>query len=249
MKQISSKIKPAAGFSHFIHIALNCLLPALLFVFVRIEIIPIAIAIILLSKWRMFAVKPRHWPANVRANSVDIIVGLSILLFMSSTDSQMYQLLWAIGYGIWLTVIKPQSSILGVTLQAFIGQTIGLVALFIVWGGAPTAVLIIGAWVICYNSARHFFGSFEENMTRYLSGVWAYIAASMVWILSHWLLFYGAIAQPALILSVLSFGMGSIYYLDKTDRISVLLKRQIVFIVSSIIVIVLIFSEWGDKAI
>lgn len=249
MRQITSRIKPAAGFSHFIHIALTCLLPAVLFIFVRTGFVQIAAAIILLSKWRMFAVKPRHWPANIRANAVDIIVGLSALIFMSHSDSQMLQLLWAVGYGAWLLALKPLSSTFGVSLQALVSQALGLTALFIAWGDAPAYMLVIGAWVISYSTARHFFASFEEGLARYLSGVWAYFAAAMVWILSHWLIFYGPIAQPALLLSVLGFGIGGMYYLEKSDRMSVLLRRQIVFVMVAIVVIVLAFSEWGDKTI
>lgn len=249
MRQITSKIKPAVGFSHFIHIALTCLLPALIFIFVRTGFIEIAVAIILMSKWRMFAVKPRHWPANIRANAVDIIVGLSILIFMDHADSQKIQLFWSVVYGVWLLYIKPLSSVLGVSIQALISQSIGLVALFIAFGDAATAVLVIGSWLICDNTSRHFFANFEESMARYLAGVWSYFAAAMVWILCHWLLFYGPIAQPALLLSVLSFGLGGIYYLEKSDKMSVLLRRQIIFVVVAIIVIVIAFSEWGDKTI
>ncbi|MDQ5886514.1 MAG: hypothetical protein QG628_911 [Patescibacteria group bacterium] len=249
MRQITSKIKPAAGFSHFIHIALTCLLPAVLFIFVRTGFVQIAAAIILLSKWRMFAVKPRHWPANIRANAVDIIVGLSALIFMAHTDSASFQLLWAVSYGVWLLAVKPLATTFGVSLQALISQALGLTALFIAWGDAPVFALVIGAWIISYNTARHFFASFEEGLARYLSGVWAYFSAAMVWILSHWLIFYGPIAQPALLLSVLSFGLGGMYYLQKSDRMSVMLRRQIVFVMVAIVVIVLAFSQWGDKTI
>lgn len=249
MRQITLKIKPAAGFSHFIHIALTCLLPAVLFVFVRTGFVQIAVAIVLLSKWRMFAVKPRHWPANIRANAVDIIVGLSILIFMAQSGSAAFQLLWAIVYGAWLLALKPLSSTVGVSLQALISQSLGLTALFIAWGDKPVYVLVIATWIISYNTARHFFASFEEGLARYLSGVWAYFASAMVWILSHWLLFYGPIAQPALLLSVLSFGLGGMYYLQKTDRMSVMLRRQIVFVMVAIVVIVLAFSQWGDKTV
>jgi hypothetical protein len=249
MRQITSKIKPAAGFSHFIHIALTCLLPALIFVFVRTGFVQIAAALVLVSKWRMFAVKPRHWPANIRANSVDIIVGLSILIFMDNSNSQLIQLFWSVVYGVWLLYIKPLSTTFGVSLQALISQSMGLVALFIAWGDAVSFVLVTGAWLICYNTARHFFANFEESMSRYLSGVWAYFTAAMTWILCHWLLFYGPIAQPALLLTVISFGLGGIYYLEKSDKMSVLLRRQIIFVVLAIVIIVIAFSEWGDKTI
>ena len=249
MSQLTEKIKPKNGFASIVHIILTCLLPALLFIFVRIRFFQIAVALILLSKWRMFAVKPRHWPANIRANAIDIIVGLSALTFMIHSGSQMMQLVWALGYGLWLLVLKPNSTTLGVSLQAITGQLVGLVAIFIAWGGKPAFLLIILTWLICYAAARHFFASFEESLVRYLSYAWGYFAAAMVWISSHWLIFYGYIAQPALLISVVGFGLGGIYYLDKADRMSVVLRRQIVFVMIAVVVIVLTFSQWGDKTI
>jgi hypothetical protein len=251
MRQLTSKIKPAAGFSHLVHIALTCLLPALLFILVRLSFfqLQLGIALILLSKWRMFAVKPRYWLANIRANAVDIVVGLSVLIFMIHSDTQLFQLLWAVLYGIWLIVLKPQSTALGVTSQAMIAQSVGLVALLLAWGGSPLVILVVGAWLVSYMAARHFFANFEESMTPYLSLVWAYFAAALMWLLGHWLLFYGPIAQPALLVSVIGFGLGGIYYLEKSDRMSVVLRRQIVFVVFAVVIIVLTFSDWGDKAI
>jgi hypothetical protein len=247
MRQIAAKIKPAAGFSYFIHIVLTCLLPATVFVAVRLNFVQIAVAILLLSKWRMFAVKPRHWAANIRVNAVDLIFGISVLICMANVDSQMVQLIWALVYGFWLLVIKPLDSVFGVSLQALLSQALGLTALFIAWGDAPVVVLVFGAWAITYNCARHFFAVFEESMSRYLGGVWAYFSAALVWISCHWLLFYGPVAQPALLLSVLGSGIGGIYFLEKTDRVSVLLRRQIVFIMIAIVVIVLTFSDWSGK--
>jgi hypothetical protein len=251
MRQVASRIKPAAGFSHVIHGMLVCLIPALLFVLVRLGFfqLQLGVALIIFSKWRMFAVKPRHWPANIRANAVDIIVGLSSLVFMIHSDTQVFQLLWAVLYGLWLVVLKPQSSALGVAFQALVAQTVGMTALLIALGGAPLLVLVAGAWLVSYMSARHFFASFEEPMTRYLSLAWGYFSGALLWILGHWLLFYGPVAQPALLLSVISFGLGGMYYLEKSDRMSVVLRRQIVFVVFAVVMIVLTFSDWGDKVI
>lgn len=248
-QSLTSKIKPTSGFSHFVHIFLMALLPAFIFVFVRLHFIELAVALILLSKWRMLAVKPRHWPANIRANSVDIIVGLSLLVFMLSTGSALFQLVWAVAYGVWLIVLKPRSSTLGVSAQALVAQFVGLSAIFLNWGGAPTYVLMILTWLICYSAARHFFTSFDEPLTRYLSDSWAYFGAALSWVLGHWLLFYGLIAQPTLLLTVISFSLAGVYYLDQTDRLSVLLRRQLIFVMIAIVIILLTFSNWGDKAV
>lgn len=249
MRQLTAKIKPASGFSHFIHVALIGLLPVLVFVLVRLHFVQIAVLLIILSKWRMFAVKPRHWLANIRTNSVDIIIGLSVIIFMVHSVSQFAQLLWMIAYIIWLLVIKRQSGILGVSLQAFIGQLAGLVAVFLHWGEAKSGLLMLLAWVVCYSASRHFLTSFEEPYSRFLSYVWAYFAASLTWTLSHWLLFYGVIAQPALLLAVISLGLGCMYYLQEVDKLSVLLRRQLIFVMISIVTIVLIFSDWGNKVV
>jgi len=248
-QSLSAKIKPTGGFSHLVHMLLMGLLPAFIFVLVRLHFVELAVALILLSKWRMLAVKPRHWPANIRANSVDIIVGLSLLIFMLSTSSALFQLLWAVLYGVWLLVIKPRSDTLGVSAQALIAQFVGLTAIFLNWGAAPTFALMILAWLICYSAARHFFTSFDEPLTRYLSDAWAYFASALTWILGHWLLFYGLVAQPTLLLSVISFSLAGVYYLDQTDRLSVLLRRQLIFVMIAIVIILLTFSNWGDKAV
>lgn len=250
MRRIVHKIKPTKGFSHFIHILLTALLPALVFVLVRLDFVALATALILLSKWRILAVKPRHWLANVRANMVDIIVGLSFLVFMiHSGGAQLTQLLWATAYGVWLVGIKPRSGVLGVSTQAIIAQFVGLSALFLHWGGSSTITLTILAWVVCYSAARHFFTSWDEPLTRYLSDSWAYFGAALVWVTGHWLLFYGQIAQPTLLLTVLGFSLALVYYLDQTDRLSLLIRRQLVFVMVAVIIIVLVFSDWGDKAI
>src|SRR5690606_6002829 len=136
-----------------------------------------------------------------------------------------------LSYGIWLVVIKPRSDLLGITLQAFIAQFVGLSALFLNYGASELYALVILGWLICYSAARHFFTSFDEPLTRYLANTWGYFAAALIWLTGHWLLFYGVIAQPTLLLSVIGFSLASIYYLEQTDRLSQLLRRQLIFVV------------------
>lgn len=249
MRRITAKIKPTSGFSHVLHIGLLVLLPALVFVLVRMRFYQLGLTVILLSKWRMLAVKPRHWPANIRANAVDLTVGISVLVFMMNSGSQLWQLIWAVVYGIWLVLIKPASSVFAVSGQALLAQVAGLMALFIAWPQAPIYGLVGVAWLICYTTARHFFSSFDEPLTRLFSYSWAYFAAALVWVLSHWLLFYETVAQPTLLLMVIGFSLSGLYYLEETDRLSVFLRRQFIFIMVAIIIIVIAFSDWGDKTI
>lgn len=243
------RIKPKNGVAHVFHLVLVCMLPLLVYVSVRIHFPQIALLLILLSKWRMFAVKPRHWPANIRANAIDIIVGVSLLVFMLQSGSQLFQLVWALTYALWLLFLKPRSEVWAVASQALVGQFLGLTALFLQFGGANAGVLIIASWIICYLAARHFLASFDEPHTRLFAYLWGYFAGALVWVLSHWLLFYGPIAQPTLLVSVIGFGIATMYYLDETDRLSKFFQRQIVFIVLAVVVLLVISFFLRDTSV
>lgn len=248
-KAIAGKIKPTKGYAHIFHILLSAIMPVLVYILVRTNFVQLAVLTIFITKWRMFAVKPRFWPAIIRANAVDIIVGVATIVFMTHAHSAAWQLVWAALYMVWQVAVKPGRSVLSVTAQALVGQTYGLMALFIGWPAAPLGLLVVGAWGVCYLSARHFLSSFEEPYVVLYSHFWGYFAAALTWLGVHWLLFYSVVAQPTLLLTVLGFGFGGLYYLQETDRLSVLLRRQIVFIMVAVIVVVLVFSEWGDQTL
>ena len=250
MRPLVAKIKPVKGFSSFLHVLLLLSLPMVLFVLVRLQtFIQLAFILIVLSKWRMFAVRPRFWLANIRANSIDLIVGFSVLAFMVHTGSAMWQFAWALAYAGWLIFLKPGSDVLKTSLQAGVGFVLGLMALYLAWSGNSLALLVLASGVLCYLSARHFFESFDEPYARLLSYLWGYFGAALVWLLGHWLLFYGFISQPMVILVALGVGLATLYYLDHFDRLSSMLRRQIVFIVAALLVVVLVLSNWGNKIV
>lgn len=249
MRQLLHKIKPANGFSHLFYLVLLAVLPIGVFVFVRLNFLGLALAMIILSKWRMFAVKPRFWASNIRANSVDMMVGISIVLFMTHSGSLFVQLGWVVVYAIWLIFIKPATGLLMISAQAFIGQLCALMALYLVWPAGPSIGLTLVTGLICFLTARHFFDSFDEPYARMLAYIWGYFGASMAWLMSHWLLYYRGLAQPTLLLSALGYGIAVLYYLDHRDRLSKGLRWQFVFIMLAIVIAVLTFSDWGDKIV
>lgn len=244
-----SRLKPKVGFSHLFHISFNIVLPILVFILVRTNFAQIALVLILLSKWRMLAVKPRYWLVNLRSNAVDIMVAVSLLIFMTHTASYSWQLGWSLFYVIWLLFIKPGSNILLVSAQAFIGQILGLTGVFLWLSGAPLYQLIIVVWVVCYLTARHYFAVFEESFSSLYSHTWGYFAAALTWVLGHWLLFYSFMSQPTLLLSVIGMGIGSLYYLFQIDKLNNLIRKQIVLILVAVIIIVLVFSNWSSKIV
>src|SRR5580704_9806002 len=126
LRRLPARIKPTKGFSHSIHIVLNILLPILAYILVRIDFVSLAILLVLIAKWRIFAVQPRYWMANIIANGIDLTVGISLVLFMANTSVEWWQLFWMVGWGAWLVWLKPRSDVLSVSAQAMIGQLLGL---------------------------------------------------------------------------------------------------------------------------
>ena len=243
------KLKPTSGIAHFLHLALVLVLPLAVFVLLQLDFLQLALSIVVLSKWRMFAVKPRFWPANIRANAIDLMVGLSIVLFMAHAGSVWLEAVWAVLYGVWLVGIKPRSGVLMITSQAFIGQFVALSALYLIWSNGPVYGLTFLSGLFCFMAAHHFLDAFDEPYTKMLAYVWGYFGAALTWLLSHWLLFYRGVAQPTLLLATLGYGMAVLYYLDHYDRLNKGVRRQFIFIMVAIVLVVLAFSDWGDKVV
>ena len=249
MRQLLRNLKPASGISYALHLALVLVLPLAVFILVRLNFLQLALSIVVLSKWRMFAVRPRFWAANIRANAVDLMVGLSIVLFMNHTGSLLAQFTWMVLYAVWLLVIKPGSSIPKVMAQAFIGQLCALMALYLIWADGPTYGITFLTGLFCFLAARHFFDTFDEPYARLLAYTWGYFGAALAWVLSHWLLYYGFVAQPTLLLSAIGYGLAGLYYLDHTEKLSQGMRRQFVFVMVAVVIVVVAFSDWGNKVV
>ncbi|MBI5906924.1 hypothetical protein HY857_02610 [Candidatus Saccharibacteria bacterium] len=237
-------VKPTRGFAHFRHIVAMFLLPLIIYILVRIDFVSLAIVLVLLSKWRMFAVRPRYWPANLIASSADILVSVALVLFMANTSIQWWQLFWTTIYGIWLIWLKPRSDVLSVSIQAMLAQLAGLAVLYLKFGDTSLVALVAGTWLVADLAARHFLTSFEEPHTALLAHVWAYFAAGLAFVLGHWLLFYGTVAQIIVILTTVGYGLGALYYLDSHERLTALLQRQLLAIMFAILLIVVVLSDW-----
>ncbi|OGL36473.1 hypothetical protein A3A68_01340 [Candidatus Saccharibacteria bacterium RIFCSPLOWO2_01_FULL_48_13] len=244
-----SRVKPLRGYSHAFHIGLAAVLPIVAYVLVRIDFVSLAIALVLLSKWRMLAVRPRYWLANLIASSVDIIVSLSFVIFMANTSVQWWQLFWTAAFMGWVVFLKPRGDILSVSAQAMLGQLLGLAVLFLKFGDTPLATLVVGTWLITYLSARHFLSSFEESHTALFAHAWAYTSAGLAFVLGHWLLFYGLVAQIIVILTTVGYTMAALYYLDSDHRLTARIKRQLLVIMFLILSLVVILSDWTGTTV
>lgn len=244
MRSLPARIKPTKGFSHLFYVGLNALLPILAYILVRIDFVGLAILLVVLSKWRIFAVRPRYWIANIIQNGVDIMVAVSLIIFMASTSVVWWQLIWTLSYGAWLIWLKPRYDVLSVSAQAMIAQLLGLSVLYLKFGDSSVVGLVAGTWLVTYLAARHYLTSFEESHSPLLAHIWAYFSASLAFVLGHWLLFYGTIAQIIVILTTIGYGLAALYYLDATDRLSQSLQKQLTGIMLAILLIIIIFSNW-----
>lgn len=244
MKLKVPRIKPASKTSSALHVVLNLLIVVMMLFSVRQGFAMIGSGILLLSKWRMFAVKPRHWLAHMRANLVDIAVGLAVITFWNTTANLLTQLLLAIAYLGWLLWLKPKSSHFWVLIQALLAQTVALIALYSGYGRWPVLILVILSWLIGYACARHFFSNYEEPNVRILAHIWGIFMAEMAWWMSHWTLYYGFLPQIALVSSVISYTFAAGYYVHKTRGLKPSLRNQFIIIAIVLLAVIVLFSQW-----
>lgn len=209
--------KRRSRLSEVAYVGLNVALAVAVFAIVYAAHSPwIAIAVVLLSKWRVLAVRPRFWFANLIANMVDIIVGVSavVLLVAAGGDggSLPAQIIITALYIGWLLFIKPRSRRSYVALQALVAIFAGITALSLVSFGWNSAFFVLAMWGIGFVAARHVLGSYEEIHATLYSMIAAVMFAEFGWISFHWLMAYPLpgsgniqLSQLALLTSLLCF--------------------------------------------
>ena len=179
---------------------------------------------------------------------LDIIKDL--LLKHKSEKFNLGYIIWSLLiFEIWVLYLKPGTSTLLIGFQALAAMLSGVTAVFLSFESAPSIVYVVLSAAIGYFSARHFFNAYEETHGVQYSWLWAFFSGSLVWILSHWLLFYGQVAQPAVFLSVIGYGLAGLYYLHEHDKLTLMVRRQIIFVVFAVVFVMIAFSNWGDGII
>ncbi len=126
----------------------------------------IGFILVLLSKWRMFAVHPHYLWLNVKSNLVDLIVGFSIVLlaFFSGTTLMTVHFILAAIYCIWLTIVKPRTSEAWTLIQALFAVFIGTCAMCIMCASLNSFFLAFFEFVIGYGATRHVLA--QNNNTN-----------------------------------------------------------------------------------
>lgn len=215
-------------FSEIVYVALNlALVAASLASVIATEKPYIALALVLLGKWRVLAVRPRYWFVNIQSNVVDVIAGFGFVVSMWLTDLLLVQIIISVIYAAWLLVIKPRSRQPYPSIQAGIALFIGINTVLAVGYGWPASVTVIFAWLIGFSAARHVLSHREEPQLTLYSLIWGFITAELTWAFYHWTIAYSltsggnlAVTQGAIIILLLSFAAIRVYtsYKNNTEQ-------------------------------
>jgi hypothetical protein len=243
---------PQMDWGELLHVIFNAVLPFALLVLVNLELTLIAIALVFLSKWRMFAIRTNHLPANIRANATDLVVKLSALSFMIQLEELGPQLIVATAYAVWLLLIKPQTSKAWISVQALMSQFIGITALMLLSQSDAMSelMLLLGIWVVVYVTSYHFLSSFDEVMSKVIAKIWALLGLELAWLFIHWnLAYFSIIPQYALVQAALSLVAGDMYYAKQNDKFDASRLRFYIIATSVIVVVLIISADWNGQII
>jgi hypothetical protein len=250
--------------SEVVYTILNVVLAIALVVVIRYtESIPLAFLLVLVSKWRIFAVRPRYWFANLRSNLVDVIVGVSFVILLYSineaniADTRQLLLMGAVTalHIAWLLVIKPRSKRSFVVAQAGVALFLGTATLFAVSYNWPVSLVVVAMWLIGYSVANHVLNTYdEETHTLFLSIVWGLVVAEISWVAYHWTIAYSlpfieslSLPQVAIIVTLASFvahrAYDSFYHHQKVRTADLMLP--LLFSVSVIALLIFVFNRVG----
>lgn len=176
-----------------------------------------AYGLILLSKWRIFAVRPRFWLANIQANIVDVVVGLSVVaLLAQAAPSLAAQIGLTMLFAVWLLFVKPRGGRRWSSVQAGTSMFLGLTAIFSYSHQYPVVAAVLAVWLVAFMAARHVLSAYGEPEVTLLALAWGLFVAELGWFAYHWTIAYtitGQLKVPliSLLVILLSFVSAKLY--------------------------------------
>ena len=245
--------------SDFLYIFLNIALAITVYLSVLLTgLFQIGLALLIVSKWRVFAVRPRFWLDNLKTNLVDFIVSISYLIGVWQTFETkaplFYVIFLVVAYIAWLLFIKPLSSRNAMLLQAGIAAFLGLSTLFNISTNWPVEYVILVALVIGYSSMRHSLSAYDhqENIELY-SMISALVFAEICWVGYHWskaYYFLGIsfikIPQVAIIILLVAFFIERLYRSSRSTHNKVKTEDILIpgiFVVLAIFTMLFLFND------
>lgn len=200
--------------SNLVHIFLNILLGVGSVLVTVLSASPVlGLLLVLVSKWRVFAVRGRYLWLNIKSNLVDIIVGVSVVLitYYAGATFLPVDALLAIFYCVWLLFIKPMSSEKATLAQSLIAVFLGMSAAATAAANLNTIVVVLVAFLVGYAASRHVLVQSSDRDFTLTTLVCGLVFAEVAWLCQSWAIVYtfGAsgirIPQVAIILTIFAF--------------------------------------------
>jgi len=203
--------------SNAVHIFLNILLGFAVVLITVFSASPVlGIILVLISKWRVFAVRKRYLWLNIKSNLVDIIVGLSVVLlayYAGNALMPVHFLLIALSV-VWLLFIKPLSSENATLVQSMVAVFLGISASTIMTANMDGLAAVLIAFLIGYAASRHVLSQSGDQDFTLATLICGLVFAEVAWLCHVWSIFYNLnypietgirVPQAALILTIFTF--------------------------------------------
>ena len=173
----------------------------------------LGLILVIASKWRVFAVRARYLWTNIKANLVDLIVGISIVLltYYAGAAFLPVDFLLMAFYCLWLIAIKPLSSEVATLAQSLIAVFFGISASTIMTANLDPIVLVFLAFLIGYAASRHILIQSNDKDFSLTTLVCGLVFAEIAWLCYSWSIIYTfgdtgiRIPQLAIILTIFAF--------------------------------------------
>ncbi|MBR2795741.1 hypothetical protein IKE13_01700 [Candidatus Saccharibacteria bacterium] len=171
------------------------------------------IVLVLVSKWRVFAVRARYFFINLKSNLVDIIVGISIVLLAYYAGAAFLPIdfiLMAV-YSVWLIFIKPLSSENATLAQSLVAVFLGMSAATFLSANLNSIVIVLLAFLVGYAASRHVLAQGDDKDFTLTTLVCGLIFAEIAWLCHSWAIVYTfgstgiRIPQLSIILTIFAF--------------------------------------------
>ena len=175
--------------------------------------------LVFLSKWRIFAVRPRFWFLNIKSNLVDLIVGSSFVFiaYFAGTEILPVHFVLAAFYTAWLIFVKPRTSKTATIFQALCAVLFGTTAAVLTLSSFNSIFLILAEFIIGYGASRHLFVQIGDKNFTHLSITCGLLCAETTWLLYSWSILYTfgntgiIIPQLSLVLTISAFSFSKIF--------------------------------------
>ena len=214
----------------------------------------IGLGLVLLSKWRVLAVRPRYWIVNLLSNLTDFIVGASFVFiaYCSGTTWLPIHFILAAGYIIWLVILKPRSSEIAAEFQSLVCVFLGTTAAVMLFASSNAVFMTVFCGLIGFSACRHILVQSDENEFGLMTLGSGLISAEIAWLSNSWLIVYTfgttgiMVPQLSIILSVFIFITNRVFKtgIEHNGRINFReIATPVIFSILIVTVLVIWFSN------